>query len=337
MQNSAQRTFNGLIHYARDCLKSHHHSTSCNRCIDICPTQALSRIESVLSLDASRCRLCGACVKVCPTDALEMTGTVPQSKWVCPRVAAKRDQSMGCLQQLKPQQLVDMAMHSFADMKLICGDCKQCERYCAKTDVSELVRQANLVLKDIEQPQQIVLEKCQTQVDLGRRSLLRGWVSQLTEERAANTVRPTRFVQIRNNEPWKKVPVSHRTAVGLLKQSHSQTDAAKLVSFELPLFDEHSCAACPICVSACPTGALMVKREGENLNFSLLARDCIGCGLCADVCFKKAVSMVPIDTLDRRLNEQRQCVMSLKPNAALFANSFEEKTREIFKVPVYNS
>lgn len=70
------------------------------------------------------------------------------------------------------------------------------------------------------------------------------------------------------------------------------------------VMDEQLCDTCGVCATFCPTGALskVLKeperkpgrpkprmREVESLEFRL--SDCVGCGLCADVCIGRALSI----------------------------------------------
>ena len=47
--------------------------TGCERCVDICPTQALAQIDGkAMLLYPDRCTYCTACEDVCPTDAIAL-------------------------------------------------------------------------------------------------------------------------------------------------------------------------------------------------------------------------------------------------------------------------
>src|SRR5258705_11788425 len=48
---------------------------SCNACVPVCPTQAITRpAGKPVALDLGRCIFCAACVEVCPQGAITQTG-----------------------------------------------------------------------------------------------------------------------------------------------------------------------------------------------------------------------------------------------------------------------
>ncbi|MGL1892436.1 MAG: glycyl-radical enzyme activating protein [Spirochaetaceae bacterium] len=47
----------------------------CGQCIEVCPTNALSLINSTIQLDKNKCNSCLECTKVCPTKKLKSIGT----------------------------------------------------------------------------------------------------------------------------------------------------------------------------------------------------------------------------------------------------------------------
>ncbi|MCD6304272.1 MAG: glycyl-radical enzyme activating protein [Planctomycetes bacterium] len=48
--------------------------TGCGRCVEACPSGAISLLDGLAVTDRQRCRLCGRCVEVCPSGAREMVG-----------------------------------------------------------------------------------------------------------------------------------------------------------------------------------------------------------------------------------------------------------------------
>ena len=49
------------------CLRRRHKEAPCRRCLEACPTQAITEDDSI-ALDAERCVGCGLCLHLCPTE-----------------------------------------------------------------------------------------------------------------------------------------------------------------------------------------------------------------------------------------------------------------------------
>lgn len=45
----------------------------CGSCIDECPTQAISEVDDVYTINSDLCTDCGSCKDNCPVDAIEET------------------------------------------------------------------------------------------------------------------------------------------------------------------------------------------------------------------------------------------------------------------------
>ena len=58
---------------AHQCLRRRHKEAPCHQCIEACPTQAISDINTV-SLNTELCVRCGLCLHRCPTEAFSKTG-----------------------------------------------------------------------------------------------------------------------------------------------------------------------------------------------------------------------------------------------------------------------
>jgi len=68
------------------CAHSRNGRTGCSRCLDACPTGAISPAGDVVAVDANICAGCGACVAVCPTSA--MLWSAPDAKATAARLRA---------------------------------------------------------------------------------------------------------------------------------------------------------------------------------------------------------------------------------------------------------
>ncbi len=55
-----------------------------------------------------------------------------------------------------------------------------------------------------------------------------------------------------------------------------------------PQVDQAKCVKCGLCQTFCPEGTVMLAPEGVIFDY----RYCKGCGVCANECRVKAISMV---------------------------------------------
>src|SRR5260370_41273224 len=51
------------------CAHSRSSITGCTRCLDLCPTGAITPDGNAVAIDANVCAGCGSCASVCPTGA----------------------------------------------------------------------------------------------------------------------------------------------------------------------------------------------------------------------------------------------------------------------------
>jgi len=73
-----------LLFYEEKCIRS-------NRCLEVCPTHAISQNENRLVLDKSLCNLCGECVEACYAGAWKMSGRVVDEDYILKEI--ERDSS----------------------------------------------------------------------------------------------------------------------------------------------------------------------------------------------------------------------------------------------------
>jgi len=78
----------------------------------------------------------------------------------------------------------------------------------------------------------------------------------------------------------------------------------------------HRCSACDLCVRACPSRCLRMTAEGEGesrrpTTFEIARANCIGCGVCREVCPENAIEMLQGPNVERVVGEGRSLPIDL--------------------------
>lgn len=60
-----------------------------------------------------------------------------------------------------------------------------------------------------------------------------------------------------------------------------------------PDVNVEECIFCGTCRKHCPTDVVTVEKDGANRGVSFDWRYCKGCGICANLCPKKCIEMIP--------------------------------------------
>jgi ferredoxin len=89
----------------------------------------------------------------------------------------------------------------------------------------------------------------------------------------------------------RRVPERVKLLLSLLleEQVNSKEEVVEYCSPDISVSDD--CTYCPRCTGMCPTGAIKVRREKSGKIFSFDRRLCSACGLCAEFCKVRAISM----------------------------------------------
>ncbi|MCD8339619.1 MAG: 4Fe-4S binding protein [Burkholderiales bacterium] len=334
----------------RRCLRSHHAGSKCELCIHVCEKDALFLLNGAVAFHPLKCTGCGACINICPTEALissdpssDLVPGIVKSRaeegaisFACSLTKTRKGANIPCLQQLDVTVYLNAAAEGAKEIKLLNGGCKTCPRYNEHESVFKEHDESQGIFDKTDKAQ-IVLKEKEPEVNLGRRMLF-GRAFQDTAE-IAKTGEQTFDKEGFKDEPWKRVPEKRKRELNFLSKNQ---DAPKEVMETLhsvrPYIDEKRCTACTLCVSACPTGSLKVKKEGEEFVFTDLVRDCIGCGLCTEVCYVNAIKLVPENDVAKVLSDEPIFLLKKKQSDDLFNSTLESKTREIFKgFPVYKT
>jgi len=298
------------------CAHSRSKKTGCTRCLDLCPTGAITPSGDHVTIDSAVCAGCGACASACPTGAAEYA--LPHAD----RLVAKLRTLLSTYRQAggaNPVLLVHDESHG-----------------TALIDASARFGRglpANVIPVAVNEVTQVGLEAVAAAFAYGAagvRFLVRtkpkhdiealtrmlalagaalGGLGYGASGAATIAADDPDALEAALAEPLSTVPArepaSFAAAGGkrgvlalAMRELHRAAPAPvdvvalpKGAPFGTVNVDVAGCTLCLACVSACPTKALSDSPDRPQLSFKEDA--CVQCGLCAATCPEKVITLEP--------------------------------------------
>jgi len=296
------------------CAHSRAGQTGCTRCLDLCPTGAITTSGDHVSIDQMICAGCGACSAVCPSGAisfdapsvdltirrvqtlakayLDAGGNAPRllvhdahgAEMI--RLSARHGRGL-------PADVIPLEMSAigafghaeamaglaagFASVTLLPGPGADADAMTVQVTLARAIAGADAcILLDTSDP------------DAMSDALY-------AETAPAPVAQPVRPMGTRRQ-------ITRQAARAL----HPGTQAIPLpegAPYGAVVVDKDACTLCLSCVSLCPPGALGDNPDQPQLRFQEDA--CLQCGLCANVCPENAISYEPrLDLSDDALRQR---------------------------------
>lgn len=326
------------------CAHSRAGQKACTRCLDVCPTGAITPNGDTVLIDPHICAGCGACHAVCPSGAASSDDPPGQHLFRRMRVMAEAYRAAG---GGSPRLLVHDAGHG-AEMILLAA------RYGRglPADVIPLELRAVTLFGHAEQLAALGLGYAAVDILAGPRTEREPLEPQiaLASTIAQGSIPPGTGVpapRIHLIEPADPDVLSDLLYAGgpdplavepilpLGGRRETVRVAAKALAGGTPpeapiplpagapygaiLVDTAACTLCLSCAGLCPTGAILDNPDKPQITFREEA--CIQCGLCANICPETAIRLEPrLDLSDaalspRVLNEEEpfECIECGKP------------------------
>ncbi|MCW2237783.1 4Fe-4S binding protein [Azospirillum canadense] len=302
------------------CAHSRSRKTGCTRCLDVCPTGAITPNGDHVVIDPHICAGCGSCAAVCPTGA--STYALPPQQTVYERLRtllssyAKAGGTDAVLLVHDPrhgdEMISLMARHGRGlPARVLPFAVNEVTQLGFDAFAAALAYGAAQVRVLIGPGNEGETAGLASQIGLaetamaglgygsGRVSIIDArdpdaveaelWDLPRTPGAAAGTFLPATFL-----------PMGGKRTVTMLALRHLHKVAPEPVEV-LPLVPGapfgrvqvmvEGCTLCLACVGACPTGALLDNAEKPMLSFSQDA--CVQCGLCRNTCPEKVIALVP--------------------------------------------
>lgn len=287
------------------CAHSRATKSGCNRCLDVCPTGAITSNGDSVSIDPNICAGCGECAAVCPSGAV--TYDAPPVQFLfnrirtlasaylnaggkAPRLLVHDEEYGSELISLAarfsrglPADVIPLAVsnisgfgHSEMLVALACGFTSVEILASPKTERDALDPQLELALAMIPGEETRIRIIDPNEPDALCEAL---YVPALP----ALDVQPI-------------LPLGGRREVPRLAATALATGTPALAlpqgaPYGAVLVNNEACTLCLSCASLCPSGALGDNPDMPQLRFKEDA--CLQCGICVSTCPENAISLVP--------------------------------------------
>ena len=298
------------------CAHSRSKITGCTRCLEVCPTGAISPAGDHVAIDPGICAGCGSCASVCPTGAASYALPAADDLMKRLRVMLRAYHAAG---GVKPVLLFHDAAHGDDMIDALARFGDGLPARVIPVQVNEVTQigieqvaaafaygaaGAAFLIRAKPAHDPLPLAKLASLAEnllpsLGYAAaavsiiatddpdqLLAGLQAMPADVAAAT---PASFLPIGAKRPvmmlalreWRNVAPEKPATIALPKGA----------PFGAVKIDTEGCTLCLACVSACPTSALSANPDRPELRFQ---EDlCVQCGLCEATCPEKVINLVP--------------------------------------------
>ena len=309
------------------CVRTLSKFSTCNRCDEVCPVNAISLDSGFPKVENIKCVECGVCLSSCPTEAISLSNFSPLDL-VFNIVETDTNildckVNLPCIASLSPEYLVSMAI--FKNSNIVCNlsHCSTCEIFSNTwKSIDALTSEANLLLESFNREERIVLKNLPDrqigidEVEKSRRKLFD--ISNLANrEKLDSSV----FQDIRK----KEIPDRRKLFLMALQrvgESHHVLDSNDLTTLSQKIVSDE-CTNCQICYRVCPSQALTTDYKNSYINFQ--PHLCLKCHLCHDVCIPDAIEIAPTFSISKLLNSESEKLIEFNVSKCYECDSYFTK------------
>lgn len=285
------------------CAHSRAKQPACNRCLDVCPTGAITPDGEHVSIDPMICAGCGACAALCPSEAIRYDA--PSSAETLRRLAALasafRKAGGGT-----PVLLVVDSEHGGEMIRLAARHGRGLPAGVISFELTELAAFGHaemmgaltagfgrvLVLAGPKAERDVIAFQIELANALAGSALV-ALLDPVDPDALSDLLYDAEAPAPRAEVA---VPIGTRRQIARQGAQTLQPEAGvialpKGAPYGAVLVHTGSCSLCLSCVSLCPSGALGDNEDLPQLRFQEDA--CLQCGLCANICPEDAITLVP--------------------------------------------
>ena len=295
-----------------NCVKVFAKNSTCTKCEEICPHNAISYLENIPNVN-DQCIDCGGCIGVCPTEAISLK-TFDTLEFIFSFLENNESlisckKNIPCLATLSVENLISLALLS-KETILDLGHCAT----CPITDpllnqINTNILEANSFLKEIQSDKQIISKDVHYEEPIkedepDRREFLKRFSvkgaikSKVEFEQIIEDSQQELSQEDTANIRKKIIPNKRKLLFMALKRVNKPNVYHSFMHEELSFISQKNinddCDNCSMCYRICPTGALQSNKRQTKIDFDPLM--CVKCSLCHDVCAPNAITLIPYNT-----------------------------------------
>lgn len=296
------------------CLRSRLNTNTCERCVSLCHSKALTITGRAVFFSEEKCTGCMVCVSACPNDAFSFNSDLASLLSAVTNPQEEQPAILRCKRSRRPanaavvpclgllSEPILAVLHSVAaqDVFLDGRHCSECENAPVlnlldgriQSIINKIGESSHLKIRyflgdsgeetDMGQQRRFFLHAVtKSMVGLGRDAVADACGSGfMTAESQEN----------QKQKDATSISLLLREALSLLG-AEAATEKKLLVSYLYSLHCSDACDLCPTCSGMCPTGAVKRKAENATKHLYFSSDKCSGCGLCVEFCRKKALTL----------------------------------------------
>ena len=304
------------------CAHSRASRSGCSRCLDICPTNAISSNGDSVAIDPYICAGCGSCSAVCPSGAANYDD--PPFTFNLQRITNLRSVFKKYDRQVEPRiifvdkdfgmELITLSARFGRGLPadLIPFDIPNIELISHAEILAALASgfsEVMILTKEVP-----TFSSLKLQINICISILAHCGPESQNRLRLIETMDIETFEnEIYSKNHSKKIvePVLllgekreiTRTAVKAMIPSEDAIELPETSPYGEILVNTDKCTLCLACVSLCPTNALEDNADRPELNFTETA--CIQCGICSSTCPEQAITLRPRLNLNNEALSQK--------------------------------
>ncbi|MEJ6500755.1 MAG: 4Fe-4S binding protein [Rhodobacterales bacterium] len=299
-------TFEKLLYVRMEpslCAHSRAEKPACSKCLNICPTGAITPAGEHVTVDPMICAGCGACAAVCPSGAISFDAPTVD-------VIFRRVQTLAATFRKaggkKPRLLVHDADYGSELISLAARFSRGLPADVIPLEVEALAGfghaeilaalSSGFVSVDILLAPRTERDALVTEVALAVAISGNPAVEMLDfddPDALSDHLFATKTGDAIGNPvlPMGTRRQVARLAAKALRPGETLIELPPGAPYGAVLVDKDACTLCLSCVSLCPSGALADNPDLPQLRFQEDA--CLQCGLCVNICPEKAISLLP--------------------------------------------